>query len=334
MLFDYWCHEASLCHLDDLPLHRWAMRTYLDRLPAGAPAPREWLRGRTPSSPSTSSTLSRRRGPLRASQLEDRSEAAWEWGHWTDEVSSRQTIARMLDRLWRRAGSGSPTGSGSSAAGTCSSAACRTGRWRAADAEPLDEPARSSAAPCCGRSACSASPGPRTSTPTSPAAATPVSAAPAAGVLGELERRGELARRRRRRTARRLVGAARAPRAPRELERRPPHRRPLAVRQPDLRPRPRRGAVRLRPPARDLRAGGEAPLGLLRAADPAPRPASSPAPTSASSATGPHPAARVLALHPEPGRAAPRGGRAGARLTRPLARSRAQPMSFDLPGLA
>ena len=31
-LFDYWCHEASLCHVDDLPLHRWAMRTYLERL--------------------------------------------------------------------------------------------------------------------------------------------------------------------------------------------------------------------------------------------------------------------------------------------------------------
>ncbi len=31
-LFDYWCHEASLCHVDDLPLHRWAMRTYVERL--------------------------------------------------------------------------------------------------------------------------------------------------------------------------------------------------------------------------------------------------------------------------------------------------------------
>ena len=31
-LFDYWCHEASHCHVDDLPLHRWAMRTYVERL--------------------------------------------------------------------------------------------------------------------------------------------------------------------------------------------------------------------------------------------------------------------------------------------------------------
>ena len=29
VLFDYWCHEASLCHIGDLPLHRWAMRTYI-----------------------------------------------------------------------------------------------------------------------------------------------------------------------------------------------------------------------------------------------------------------------------------------------------------------
>ena len=42
----------------------------------------------------------RARGPVRARELEDRSAAAWEWGHWTDEVSSRQTIARMLDLLW------------------------------------------------------------------------------------------------------------------------------------------------------------------------------------------------------------------------------------------
>src|SRR6186997_3038345 len=26
VLFDYWAHEASLCHVDDLALHRWHMR--------------------------------------------------------------------------------------------------------------------------------------------------------------------------------------------------------------------------------------------------------------------------------------------------------------------
>ena len=55
-----------------------------------------------------------------------------------------------------------------------------------------------------------------------------------------------------------------------------PHRAALAVRQPALRPRPDRGAVRLLAPAGDLHAEGQAPLGLLRAADPARRPADRP----------------------------------------------------------
>ena len=42
----------------------------------------------------------------------------------------------------------------------------------------------------------------------------------------------------------------------------------LALRPARLRPRRHQGAVRLRVPARDLRAGGEAALGLLRAAGP------------------------------------------------------------------
>src|SRR5216110_1829618 len=29
VLFDYWAHEASLCHVGDLALHRWQMRRWL-----------------------------------------------------------------------------------------------------------------------------------------------------------------------------------------------------------------------------------------------------------------------------------------------------------------
>ena len=98
-LFDYWCHEASLCHIDDLPIHRWAMRTWLERLsPARRPV-RDWLEANAGFAEHTIATLAAS-GPLRARQLEDRSAAAWEHGHWTDEVSSRQTIARLLDKLW------------------------------------------------------------------------------------------------------------------------------------------------------------------------------------------------------------------------------------------
>ena len=98
-LFDYWCHEASLCHSGDLPLHRWAMRTYVDRLTPARAHRARWLSDNQEFVEHLVDDL-RARGPLRARKLEDRSAAAWEWGHWTDEVSSRQTIARMLDLLW------------------------------------------------------------------------------------------------------------------------------------------------------------------------------------------------------------------------------------------
>ena len=98
-LFDYWCHEASLCHIDDLPLHRWAMRTHIARLSPARTHRARWLADNAGFAEHVEENL-RARGPLRARELEDRSAAAWEWGHWTDEVSSRQTIARLLDQLW------------------------------------------------------------------------------------------------------------------------------------------------------------------------------------------------------------------------------------------
>ncbi len=98
-LFDYWCHEASLCHIADLPVHRWAMRTYVERLSPARRVHGEWLAENTEFADHTVATLEAE-GPLRARQLEDRSQVAWQRGHWTDEVSSRQTIARMLDKLW------------------------------------------------------------------------------------------------------------------------------------------------------------------------------------------------------------------------------------------
>ena len=56
----------------------------------------------------------------------------------------------------------------------------------------------------------------------------------------------------------------------------PPHGAAEPVRQPALRPRPHRGAVRLHPPARDLRPQAQAPLGLLRPARARRRPARRP----------------------------------------------------------
>lgn len=98
-LFDAWAHEASLVATADLPLHRWAMRTWLD-----APGPRG---GRARAFLAANERFAeelldelRARGPLRARDLEDRSTEPWRHGWWTDEVSGRQTIARMLQLLW------------------------------------------------------------------------------------------------------------------------------------------------------------------------------------------------------------------------------------------
>jgi uncharacterized protein YcaQ len=96
LLFDAWAHEASLVATADLPLHRWAMRT---RLRTASPQAREFLAANTQFSEELVAEL-RERGPLRARDLEDRSAEPWRHGWWTDEVSARQTIGRMLHLLW------------------------------------------------------------------------------------------------------------------------------------------------------------------------------------------------------------------------------------------
>jgi uncharacterized protein YcaQ len=98
-LFDAWAHEASLASTDDLPLHRWAMRTYLDSGTTRAARAREFLEANAAFADDLVAEL-RERGPVRARELEDRSATPWAHGWWTDEVSARQTIARMLDLLW------------------------------------------------------------------------------------------------------------------------------------------------------------------------------------------------------------------------------------------
>jgi uncharacterized protein YcaQ len=137
-LFDYWCHEASLCHVDDLPIHRWAMRTFLDRLSPARQHNREWLEANAEFAAELIARLAAE-GPLPAAELEDTSVRAWEHGHWTDEVSERQTIARMLDRLWTlgRIGVGDRRGGGRR--WDLFERCLPAGALARADAEPLDE---------------------------------------------------------------------------------------------------------------------------------------------------------------------------------------------------
>jgi len=98
-LFDAWAHEASLVAAADLPLHRWAMRTWLHAPGPRAERARAFLDANAAFSEELLDEL-RERGPLRARELEDRSAEPWRHGWWTDEVSGRQTIARLLQILW------------------------------------------------------------------------------------------------------------------------------------------------------------------------------------------------------------------------------------------
>ena len=97
VLFDYWAHEASLCHIDDLALHRWQMQRWL-RLPRRRPYA-EFLERNSDFAEELVAEI-RERGPLRAQDIEEREIDHWEHGHWTEDVNWRQTIARLLDVLW------------------------------------------------------------------------------------------------------------------------------------------------------------------------------------------------------------------------------------------
>jgi len=139
VLFDYWCHEASLCHIGDLPLHRWAMRTYIERL--GKPdrdRVEPWMRENAAFADHVVASLAER-GPTRASELEDRSEVAWKWGHWGNEISSRQTIARLLMTLWRTGRVGIVDRIGIERRWDVLERCLPPGMLAAADAEPLEQ---------------------------------------------------------------------------------------------------------------------------------------------------------------------------------------------------
>ena len=99
LLFDAWAHEASLVATADLALHRWAMRTWLHAPTARAARARAFLDANAGFCDELVDEL-RARGPRRARDLEDRSAEPWRHGWWTDEVSGRQTIARLVHLLW------------------------------------------------------------------------------------------------------------------------------------------------------------------------------------------------------------------------------------------
>ncbi len=99
LLFDAWAHEASLVASADLQLHRWAMRTTFAGTGARTVRARAFLEANATFVEQLVAHL-REHGPLRARELEDGSAEPWRHGWWTDEVSERQTIARLLHMLW------------------------------------------------------------------------------------------------------------------------------------------------------------------------------------------------------------------------------------------
>jgi uncharacterized protein YcaQ len=99
VLFDYWAHEASLCHIDDLALHRWQMRRWISLPLMRRRRYREFVERNTGFIDDLLAEI-RERGPLRAQDIEPRDLHHWEHGHWTEDVTWNQTIARLLDALW------------------------------------------------------------------------------------------------------------------------------------------------------------------------------------------------------------------------------------------
>jgi uncharacterized protein len=90
-LFEYWAHEASLVLSEDLPLHRYLMRTWRHTR-----AERWW----DLNEEFRAYILDRLRadGPLPLREIEDRSVAPWLSVGWTNSRS----VSRMLDMMWVR----------------------------------------------------------------------------------------------------------------------------------------------------------------------------------------------------------------------------------------
>jgi uncharacterized protein len=96
-LFDYWAHQASLCHVDDLALHRWQMKRWLS-----LPNHSTWADFLDKNAGFADDLVAelRERGPLLAQDIEERDVSHWKHGYWTPDVNWNQTIARLLQVLW------------------------------------------------------------------------------------------------------------------------------------------------------------------------------------------------------------------------------------------
>jgi uncharacterized protein YcaQ len=90
-LFEYWAHEASLVLTEDLPLHRYLMRTWRN------PRAHRWWKLNEKFRAYILDRL-RSDGPLPLREIEDRSVAPWLSTGWTHQ----RNVSRMLDLMWVR----------------------------------------------------------------------------------------------------------------------------------------------------------------------------------------------------------------------------------------
>jgi uncharacterized protein len=93
VLFEYWAHIVPTA---DLPIHRISMRRY----PHGTWKRREYVRRWLEANDAFVRYVIRelrRRGPLRARDLENRAAEGWQTGGWNDEG---QNVPMLLDILW------------------------------------------------------------------------------------------------------------------------------------------------------------------------------------------------------------------------------------------
>jgi uncharacterized protein YcaQ len=94
-LFEYWAHEASYVLTEDLPLHRYEMRSFPRGRGVWTRRVSDWMAGEAPFRAHILERIAAD-GPLRARDIEDRASRPWTSDGWTNE----RNVSRMLDMLW------------------------------------------------------------------------------------------------------------------------------------------------------------------------------------------------------------------------------------------
>lgn len=109
LLFEYWAHAASVVLTEDFPIFQLQMSSFAQGSSAWARRVREWLVVNEPFQGFIKQELAER-GPLFASELEDRSVEPWKSSGWTNARNVRTMLGFMWEKgditVTRRQGAG------------------------------------------------------------------------------------------------------------------------------------------------------------------------------------------------------------------------------------